>query len=66
MIFMTHGQTSPQAVRPHEDLLAHFPYLGPPNPQPHHGVFPRRRVTDTAAGAEVGTGCGEHRLHQGR
>jgi len=32
MIFMTHGQASPQGVRPHDDLLAHFPYLGPPNP----------------------------------
>jgi hypothetical protein len=32
MIFMTHGQASPQGVRPHDDLLAHFPYLGPPSP----------------------------------
>ena len=32
MIFMTHGQTTPQLVGPHEDLLAQFPYLGPPNP----------------------------------
>jgi signal transduction histidine kinase len=32
MIFMTHGQATPQDVRPHDDLLAHFPYLGPPNP----------------------------------
>ena len=31
MIFMTHGQVNPQGVRPHDDLLAHFPYLGPPN-----------------------------------
>jgi uncharacterized protein DUF4331 len=31
MIFMTHGRANPQGVRPHEDLLAHFPYLGPPN-----------------------------------
>jgi hypothetical protein len=29
MIFMTHGQANPQGVRPHDDLLAHFPYLGP-------------------------------------
>jgi hypothetical protein len=32
MIFMTHGRANPQGVQPHEDLLAHFPYLGPPNP----------------------------------
>jgi uncharacterized protein DUF4331 len=32
MIFMTHGQATPQDVRPHDDLLAHFPYLGLPNP----------------------------------
>ena len=32
MIFMVHGQASPQSVGPHDDLLASFPYLGPPNP----------------------------------
>jgi len=32
VIFMTHGRANPQDVRPHDDLLAHFPYLGPPNP----------------------------------
>jgi len=32
MIFMTHEQATPQDIRPHDDLLAHFPYLGPPNP----------------------------------
>jgi hypothetical protein len=32
MIFMTHGQATPQSVGPHDDLLAYFPYLGPPNP----------------------------------
>jgi hypothetical protein len=32
MIFMVHGQASPQSVGPHDDLLAGFPYLGPPNP----------------------------------
>src|SRR5262245_26090972 len=31
MIFMVHGQATPQPVEPHDDLLAHFPYLGPPN-----------------------------------
>ena len=31
MIFMVHGQATPQPVKPHDDLLAHFPYLGPPN-----------------------------------
>jgi hypothetical protein len=32
MIFMTHGRANPQGVRPHDDLLADFPYVGPPNP----------------------------------
>jgi uncharacterized protein DUF4331 len=32
MMFMTHGRANPQGVRPHQDLLARFPYLGPPNP----------------------------------
>src|SRR5438876_896865 len=32
MIFMVHGQATPQGVGPHDDLLASFPYLGPPNP----------------------------------
>jgi hypothetical protein len=32
MVFMTHGRAKPQGVSPHDDLLAHFPYLGPPNP----------------------------------
>ena len=32
MIFMVHGQATPQSVGPHDDLLASFPYLGPPNP----------------------------------
>jgi hypothetical protein len=32
MIFMVHGQASPQGVKPHADLLAEFPFLGLPNP----------------------------------
>jgi hypothetical protein len=32
MIFMVHGQATPQLVRPHDDLLAAFPFLGKPNP----------------------------------
>jgi len=32
MIFMTHGQATPQAIKPHDDLLATFPFLGTPNP----------------------------------
>jgi hypothetical protein len=32
MIFMVHGQATPQSVTPHDDLLASFPYVGPPNP----------------------------------
>jgi hypothetical protein len=32
MIFMIHGQATPQNIRPHEDLLAAFPFLGVPHP----------------------------------
>jgi Domain of unknown function (DUF4331) len=32
MIFMVHGQATPQAVKPHDDLLAVFPFLGRPHP----------------------------------
>jgi hypothetical protein len=32
MIFMVHGQATPQRVRPHDDLMAAFPFLGNPNP----------------------------------
>jgi len=32
MAFMTHRQATPQGIRPHDDLLARFPYLGLPNP----------------------------------
>jgi hypothetical protein len=31
MLFMVHGQASPQHVKPHEDLLAEFPFLGTPH-----------------------------------
>jgi hypothetical protein len=32
MSFMVHGQATPQPIKPHKDLLAEFPYLGPPHP----------------------------------
>jgi hypothetical protein len=32
MAFMTHGATTPQGVKPHDDLLDVFPFLGMPNP----------------------------------
>jgi len=32
MIFMVHGQATPQAVRPHDDLMTAFPFLGKPHP----------------------------------
>jgi hypothetical protein len=32
MAFMVHGQATPQAVKPHDDLLAVFPFLGTPHP----------------------------------
>ena len=43
MIFMTHGQATPQAVKPHDDLLATFPFLGTTEPLTASQVFPRRR-----------------------
>ena len=32
MRFMVHGQATPQAIKPHDDLLATFPFLGTPHP----------------------------------
>jgi len=32
MIFMVHGQATPQNIGPHDDLMAVFPFLGIPNP----------------------------------
>jgi hypothetical protein len=29
--FLPHGTATPQPIRPHDDLLAEFPFLGPPN-----------------------------------
>ena len=30
--WLSNGKIPPQGLKPHDDLLAHFPYLGPPNP----------------------------------
>jgi Domain of unknown function (DUF4331) len=30
--WLTHGKVPPTGLTPHDDLLAEFPYLGPPNP----------------------------------
>jgi hypothetical protein len=30
--WLTNGKVPPTGLKPHEDLQAHFPYLGPPNP----------------------------------
>jgi Domain of unknown function (DUF4331) len=30
--WLTNGKVPPSGLTPHSDLLAHFPYLGPPNP----------------------------------
>jgi hypothetical protein len=30
--WLTNGKVPPSGLKPHDDLLAHFPYLGPPNP----------------------------------
>jgi hypothetical protein len=32
MIFMVHGQATPQPIKPHDDLTATFPFLGTPHP----------------------------------
>jgi len=32
--WLTNGKVPPSGLKPHDDLLAHFPYLGPPNPRP--------------------------------
>jgi hypothetical protein len=32
MTFMVHGQATPQPIKPHDDLLAVFPFLGTPHP----------------------------------
>jgi Domain of unknown function (DUF4331) len=32
MIFMVHGQATPQHVGPHDDLMGAFPFLGTPHP----------------------------------
>ena len=30
--WLTHGRVGPTGLKPHDDLLTEFPYLGPPNP----------------------------------
>jgi hypothetical protein len=30
--WLTNGKVPPSGLKPYGDLLAHFPYLGPPNP----------------------------------
>jgi hypothetical protein len=30
--WLTNGKVPPAGLKPHDDLLARFPYLGPPNP----------------------------------
>ena len=30
--WLTNGKVPPSGLKPHDDLQAHFPYLGPPNP----------------------------------
>ena len=32
--WLTNGKVPPTGLKPHDDLQAHFPYLGPPNPNP--------------------------------
>ena len=35
MLFMVPGKARPQAVKPHQDLLAEFLFLGLPHPRRH-------------------------------
>ena len=30
--WLTNGKVPPSGLKPHDDLLEQFPYLGPPNP----------------------------------
>jgi hypothetical protein len=30
--WLSNGKIPPSGIKPHDDLLAHFPYVGPPNP----------------------------------
>jgi hypothetical protein len=30
--WLSHGKVSPTVLKPHDDLLTEFPYLGIPNP----------------------------------
>jgi hypothetical protein len=32
--WLTNGRVGPDGLKPHEDMLAEFPYLGPPNRYP--------------------------------
>jgi hypothetical protein len=32
LIFMVNGQVKPQAIKPHQDLLSEFPFMGTPHP----------------------------------
>jgi hypothetical protein len=32
MAFLTNGKVTSDGLKPHDDLLTGFPYLGPPNP----------------------------------
>ena len=32
--WLTHGKVGPTGLKPHDDLLTEFPYLGVPSPQP--------------------------------
>lgn len=38
MIFMTHGQATPQGIGPHDDLLVRFPTSAHPTPSPRTGL----------------------------
>lgn len=41
MAFLTHGQATSQPIGSHHDLLAEFPFLGPPNALPLSGSLGR-------------------------
>ena len=44
--WLTNGKVRPAGLKPHDDLLAHFPYLGPPNPYPPRRLLRAGDVVD--------------------
>ena len=47
--WLSHGKVLPTGLKPHDDLLSEFPYLGLPNPQPPRADLLRASRQDTGA-----------------